>query len=161
MHFNVVVWLPKRARADCANLKWEHAAYAIDYLFLLVLFSVSSSSRFVIPGQRGVVHVQSLFHQVRFRSLLTFVSSCLAKLTKQNDFFVEVFRSNLVLSFPKNNDPPYVAVSFGWYSSPPTFCYFFFFTRDCLRALQSSEHAPATPIDLNEIRHAVTWKRVV
>ncbi len=80
---------------------------------------------------------------------------------KKNDFFVEVSRSNLVLSFPKNNDPPYVAVSFGWYSSPPTFCYFFFFTRDCLRALQSSEHAPATPIDLNEIRHAVTWKRVV
>ena len=145
MHFNVVYWLPKRERADCAHLKWEHAAYAIDYLFLLVLFSVSSSSRFVIPGQRGVVHVQSLFHQVRFRSLLTFVSSCLAKLTKQNDFFVEVFRSNLVLSFPKNNDPPYVAVSFGWYSSPPTFCYFFFFTRDCLRALQSSEHGPSDP----------------
>ena len=64
---------------------------------------------------------------------------------KKNDFFVEVSRSNLVLIFPKNNEPPYVAVSFGWYSSPPTFCYFFFFTRDCLRALQSSEHGPSDP----------------
>ena len=160
MHFNVVYWLPKRARADCANLKWEHAAYAIDYLFLLVLFSVSSSSRFVIPGQRGVVHVQSLFHQVRFRSLLLLLLLVWPSWQKKMIFLLKFLDRISCLVSLKIMIHRMLPFHLGGIRLHQLFVTFFLHEVVSVHSNRVSM-APATPIDLNEIRHAVTWKRVV
>lgn len=161
MHFNVVYWLPKRARADCANLKWEHAAYAIDYLFLLVLFSVSSSSRFVIPGQRGVVHVQSLFHQVRFRSLLLLLLLVWPSWQKKMIFLLKFLDRISCLVSLKIMIHRMLPFHLGGIRLHQLFVTFFFLHEIVSVHSNRVSMAPATPIDLNEIRHAVTWKRVV
>ena len=107
------------------------------------------------------MHVQSLFHQVRFRSLLVFCFFLFAQIDKKKIIFLLKFldRFSCLVSL-KIMTHRMMPFHLGGIRLHQLFVTFFLHEIVSVHSNRVSM-APATPIDLNEIRHAVTSKRVV
>lgn len=148
-----------------ANLKWERAACSIDYLLTLVLLCAHLGSwfqyarRHACPGlvsTKGKISLPFISFFLAWRKMAIFV--------EYPNILWKKFLDRISCLVSPNNDISTICCRLV-IRSPPTFstlslCFFFTSLFPCTRIEWAQP--PRDPLlDLNEIRHAVTSKRVV